>query len=52
MNAREEKYITLNETMPVFIAYFTSWVASDGTLNFRKDIYARDHNLLSMIVSE
>ncbi len=52
MNAGEEKYITLDEMMPVFIAYFTSWVASDGALNFRKDIYERDQNLLTMIVSK
>ena len=52
MNAGKERNITLSETMPVFIAYFTSWVALDGALNFRKDIYERDQNLLTMIVSE
>jgi murein L,D-transpeptidase YcbB/YkuD len=50
MNAGKEKTIILKETIPVFIAYFTSWVGRDGTLNFRKDIYDRDHNLLEMII--
>jgi murein L,D-transpeptidase YcbB/YkuD len=26
MNAGKEKYITLNEEIPVFIGYFTAWV--------------------------
>lgn len=52
MNGGKEKWVTLKETTPVAIAYFTAWVATDGTLNFRKDIYDRDPNLLSMIVDQ
>ncbi len=52
MNAGKEKYVTLPEAVPVFIAYFTAWVAADGALNFRKDIYERDKDLLAMIVTE
>ncbi len=52
MNAGNERNITLSDPMPVFIAYFTSWVDSEGVLNFRKDIYERDDKLLSMIISE
>lgn len=52
MNSGKERTVTLREPMPVFIAYFTSWVASDGSLNFRRDIYERDQKLLSMIVSQ
>jgi hypothetical protein len=26
MNSGKEKYVTLKQTLPVFIAYFTSWV--------------------------
>ena len=50
MNAGVEKTVTLKKPEPVFIAYFTAWVAQDGQLNLRKDIYQRDTNLLEMIL--
>ncbi len=51
MNAGKERYITLGNPLPVFIAYFTSWVDRNGKLNFRKDIYQRDDRLLNMIIN-
>jgi murein L,D-transpeptidase YcbB/YkuD len=51
MNAGKERYVTLDNPMPVFIAYFTSWVDRRGKLNFRKDIYQRDERLLNMIIN-
>jgi murein L,D-transpeptidase YcbB/YkuD len=51
MNAGKEKYVTLKQTVPVFIVYFTSWVSRDGQLNFRKDIYERDNRLLEMLMN-
>ena len=50
MNSGKEKYVTLKKTVPVFIAYFTAWVDSNGNLNFRKDIYQRDSRLAQMIL--
>ena len=50
MNAGKERTVTLKEAVPVFIAYFTTWVGKDGALNFRKDIYNRDKSLLDMII--
>lgn len=50
MNSRKEQYVTLKKTMPVFIAYFTSWVDRQGNLNFRNDIYKRDVRLVDMIL--
>jgi len=50
MNAGKEQYVTLKNTMPVFIAYLTAWVSSDGKLNFRPDIYNRDSRLAKTIV--
>ncbi len=50
MNAGKEQYFTLKETVPVFIAYFTSWVDREGKLNFRDDIYKRDSRLAKMII--
>ena len=51
MNAGKEQSVTLKTQIPVFIAYFTTWVGRDGLINFRKDIYDRDKNLLNMIIN-
>jgi L,D-transpeptidase YcbB len=40
-----EKYIRLKSKVPVFIAYFTAWEDSTGTLQFREDIYGHDARL-------
>jgi murein L,D-transpeptidase YcbB/YkuD len=45
MSASKEKWVTLKEPLPVFITYFTSWVDSEGLLNFREDIYGHDKKL-------
>jgi len=45
MHQQKEKWVTLKKTIPVFIAYFTSWVDSNGVLQFRKDIYNHDTKL-------
>ena len=45
MNSGREKYVTLKQTIPVFIGYFTSWVDRDGKLNFRDDIYGHDKEM-------
>jgi len=50
MNARKERFVTVKEPVPVFIAYFTSWVSRNGQLQFRKDIYSRDDRLLQMML--
>ncbi len=52
MNAGIEKTVVLKKPMPVFIAYFTSWVDRSGQLNFRNDIYNRDSRLAAMIVEK
>ena len=45
MNRGEETSVNLKTPVPVFIVYFTSWVDSDGKLNFRKDIYNHDRKM-------
>ncbi len=50
MHAGKEKYVTLKNPEPVFIAYFTAWVTNDGILNFRNDIYKRDDRLAETIL--
>ena len=42
MNAGVEKYVKLGEKIPVHIAYFTAWVADDGSLTFLPDVYGYD----------
>ncbi|QIL91192.1 L,D-transpeptidase family protein [Microbulbifer sp. SH-1] len=34
--------VTLEQPIPVHIAYWTAWVDQEGMLNFRPDIYGRD----------
>jgi murein L,D-transpeptidase YcbB/YkuD len=50
MNSGEEKWVTLKNKIPVYIAYFTAWVDEQGKLNFRKDIYDNDARLARMIL--
>jgi murein L,D-transpeptidase YcbB/YkuD len=45
MNSGKEKYVTLKQTIPVFIGYFTAWVNSKGELNFRDDVYGHDKKM-------
>ena len=45
MHQQKEKWVTLKKTIPVFMAYFTSWVDSNGILQFRKDIYDLDEKM-------
>ena len=35
--------------VPVYFAYWTSFVDSDGTVEFRPDIYGRDERLLAVL---
>jgi murein L,D-transpeptidase YcbB/YkuD len=49
MAGTTEKTVTLTKKIPVIIAYFTAFVETDGDINFRKDVYARDAKLLKLI---
>ncbi|MCE2961655.1 MAG: murein L,D-transpeptidase [Chitinophagales bacterium] len=48
----KEKHIAISPAMPVFIAYFTSWVDHKGALHFRNDIYGLDKRLELEIFGE
>lgn len=41
----KERWVTLQEAVPVYIVYFTAWVENDGQLHFRPDVYDRDKHL-------
>lgn len=46
---QDEVQIPLKEPVPVHITYFTAWANSDGTVNFRRDIYSRDSSLIKTL---
>jgi L,D-transpeptidase YcbB len=46
MNQTHETSVKLKEAIPVFIIYYTSWVDTDGQLNFRDDVYQHDKELM------
>ena len=45
LKKNKEYGIPIKPTVPVYIAYFTAWVDSNGELNFRNDIYDLDKKL-------
>ena len=49
INSRKTKTVRLNQTIPVYILYFTSWVDDQGNVNFHKDIYGLDQTLLNAL---
>jgi murein L,D-transpeptidase YcbB/YkuD len=52
MNADKERYVKVTKPIPVFVAYFTSWVDNKGRLNFRNDVYRKDERLAEMIIEK
>lgn len=40
--AGQTRYIAFEQTMPVYLLYWTAFVDRHGRVNFRKDIYGRD----------
>lgn len=51
MKAGKERHVTLDPTVPVYIAYFTAFTDTEGRINFRKDIYNRDERLGNMLLA-
>lgn len=49
LNQKENKTLSLKKPIPVHILYWTAWADDGGIINFRKDIYNRDKNLLSAL---
>lgn len=45
MNSQKEDWVKLDNPLPVYLLYLTSWVDEDGILNFRDDIYGHDKKL-------
>ena len=49
INSRKTRTVHLNQTIPVYVLYFTSWVDNQGNVNFHKDIYGLDQTLLNAL---
>ncbi len=45
LQSAERRVIKLPQAIPVYILYLTTWVAEDGTLQFREDPYGHDNQL-------
>ena len=43
----DHRTVSLPHAIPVHIVYRTAWVAPDGTVQFRDDIYNLDETALS-----
>lgn len=52
LRERENKWIQLNEPLPVYILYFTVWVDETNTVQFRDDIYGHDAHLAGKLFRE
>ena len=49
MHGGKETFIRVKKKVPVFIAYFTAWVDTRGSLNFRQDIYGHDLRMKNLL---
>jgi L,D-transpeptidase YcbB len=49
MEGGTEIFVKLKKKVPVFIAYFTSWVDGEGRLNFRQDVYGHDARMKQLL---
>lgn len=45
LNATEEKFVALKNSIPVLITYYTAWTDEQGQLRFADDIYKHDEVL-------
>lgn len=52
MYSGKNTWVKLKQKIPVYIVYFTAWVAKDGTLNFRDDIYGHDAKMKKMMFKD
>jgi murein L,D-transpeptidase YcbB/YkuD len=48
----ETRYLPLQRKLPVYFLYWTAFAGSDGTLQFRPDIYGRDRRLVAALRRE
>lgn len=49
MRQKNERTVVLNRRIPVILIYLTYWSDSEGNVNFRRDIYNRDAEILQAL---
>jgi murein L,D-transpeptidase YcbB/YkuD len=47
--AGQTKYLPLQQRLPVYFLYWTTFSSTDGSLQFRPDIYGRDKRLIAAL---
>jgi L,D-transpeptidase YcbB len=47
IDSKETRQISLNKPVTILLQYWTVTVGNAGTVSFKKDIYGRDHSILS-----
>ena len=52
MNRGKEKFVKIEDPVPVFIHYYTAWVDEHNVLQFRKDIYGHDKKIARKLFSD
>jgi L,D-transpeptidase YcbB len=52
IGAKKSRTVFLREPVPVMLLYWTAWVAPDGRVNFRPDLYNRDKLVLKDLASD
>jgi murein L,D-transpeptidase YcbB/YkuD len=52
IDAGRERKVPLARTIPVHVAYWTSWVDDRGTLRLGRDVYQRDAGLARVLAGE
>ncbi|MFS4437755.1 L,D-transpeptidase family protein [Paracoccaceae bacterium GXU_MW_L88] len=51
LDTGNEKYVNLQEPVPVHITYLTAWPQADGSIRYLNDIYGRDAQVYRALVN-
>jgi murein L,D-transpeptidase YcbB/YkuD len=46
-----ERWVTVREPIPVYVTYRTAWLDTDGTRQFRADVYRRDRDIIAALTA-
>jgi len=49
INSGRTQTVRPNRSVPVSLVYLTAWVAEDGTVNFRRDVYGHDQREMATL---
>jgi murein L,D-transpeptidase YcbB/YkuD len=47
--ATAQRTVLADRPVAVFVAYYTAWVAANGSVQFREDLYRRDGRLVAAL---